>query len=78
MSYGYSARVIALNKKADGANLGVTLGRLCIALDIPVVNVSEQIGVSKQTIYNWFMGLYAPKKELVKGVNALIKKLDKK
>ena len=77
MSYGYSARIISLNKKADRANLGVALGRLCIALDIPVVNVSEQIGVSKQTIYNWFMGQYEPKNEVVSRVTAMIRKLSK-
>jgi len=77
MSYGYSARIIALNKNADRANLGVALGRLCIALDIPVASVSEQVGVSRQTVYNWFMGLYAPRKEVAKGVNSMIQKLNR-
>jgi len=77
MSYGYSARVILLNKKADKANIGVALGRLCIALDVPVVSVSEQVGVSKQTVYNWFVGLYAPKKEMASMVGTLIRKLSK-
>ena len=36
MSYGYSARVININKLHDEKYLGVKLGRLCIALDVPV------------------------------------------
>jgi hypothetical protein len=60
MSYGYSARIIHINKQADDSRLGVALGRLCIALDIPVTLVSVRMGVSKQTVYNWFMGVYNP------------------
>jgi hypothetical protein len=60
MSYGYSARIIEINKQADQKRLGVALGRVCIALDIPVSHIARQAGVSKQTVYNWFMGLYEP------------------
>lgn len=61
MSYGYSARLIGLNKKADKKRLGVRLGKRCIELDIPVADVAIHMGVSRQTVYNWFSGVHDPK-----------------
>lgn len=78
MSYGYSARLIEINKRADDARLGVALGRVCIALDIPVSSVASQAGVSKQTVYNWFMGLYDPHVKCHELVQDLISKLHNK
>ena len=60
MSYGYSARVVKANKKADPKNIGVKLGRVCIRRDIPVVTVARIYNVSRQTVYNWFMGISVP------------------
>jgi hypothetical protein len=37
MVYGYSARLIDINKKADRKLIGVRLGRACIRNDFPVV-----------------------------------------
>ena len=56
MSYGYSARLIAANHRQDDSYLGVKLGRLAIALDIPVSTIAKTAGVSRQTVYNWFIG----------------------
>ena len=61
MSYGYSNRLIELNKKADDTLLGVQLGRVCIERDVPVSDVAVHLGVSRQTIYNWFCGVNAPR-----------------
>ena len=55
MKYGYSLRIADLNKKADGSLLGVKLGRLCIKNNVPVVEVSTLLKVSRQTVYNWFI-----------------------
>ncbi len=60
MSYGYSAKLVKLNSEADGSRLGVALGRVCIARDISVSHVASVIGVSRQTVYNWFCGTYEP------------------
>jgi DNA-binding transcriptional regulator YiaG len=73
MSYGYSARVVKLNKQASKSRLGVKLGRLCIALDIPTSEVAKAFGISKQTVYNWFMGTHDPK-DKAEAVAAYIKK----
>lgn len=73
MSYGYSARLIALNKKADSKLLGVRLGRVCIQQNIPVSTVAARLGVSRQTIYNWFMGETNLQDQSVDAVQDLIK-----
>ena len=60
MSYGYSLRLMEANKQADTSHLGVYLGRKCIKHNIPVVEVSSLFGVSRMTIYNWFVGTHDP------------------
>ena len=61
MSYGYSVRIISLNKKADRGAVGVRLGRVCIKHDISVSEVAIKLKVSRQTVYNWFTGFSNPK-----------------
>ena len=61
MIYGYSARLIELNKKANARLLGVRLGRACMKNNVPVSLVATKLGVSRQTIYNWFCGTHNPK-----------------
>ncbi len=73
MSYGYSARLIALNKEANSKLLGVKLGRVCIKRDIPVSLVASELGVSRQTVYNWFTGANTPLNQSVGAVEALLK-----
>lgn len=65
MSYGYSAKLVALNQQADKSNLGVRLGRACIKKDIPVAAVASALGVSRQTLYNWFVGKSSPQPMMV-------------
>jgi len=64
MSYGYSIKVVELNKKADRKSLGVILGRECIKRNIPVSEVASMLGVSRQTIYNWFTGETYPQPQV--------------
>lgn len=60
MSYGYSTRLVTLNKAANARNLGVKLGRVCIRHDYSVSKIASTLGVSRQTIYNWFCGSHEP------------------
>lgn len=53
---GYSQLIVGANKAADSKKLGVRLGKYCINNDIPVKDVMEYFCVSKQTVYNWFIG----------------------
>lgn len=61
MSHGYSLRFVALNRSADVELLGVRLGRKCIDSDVSVTAVAERLGVSRQTVYNWFIGEAHPR-----------------
>ena len=74
MSYGYTTRLNSLNKQADRTSLGVKLGRVCIKHDIPVSDVASQLGVSRQTVYNWFMGTHEPHSDLTSAIEKYIAK----
>ena len=74
MSYGYTARLIELNKRANISSLGVRLGRVCIKQDVPVSTVAEAMGVSRQTVYNWFTGSVLPGLAMEPLITARIKK----
>lgn len=60
MTYGYSQFTIAANKSASKRSIGVALGRACIAHGVSVSAAAKKIGVSRQTIYNWFEGKHEP------------------
>jgi transposase len=72
MSYGYSSRIVQLNKKAKKSNLGVILGRLCIARGVEVAVVAARLGVSRMTIYNWFVGAHEPQAKHEDAINKLL------
>lgn len=72
MSYGYSQRVVEANRRAPKNLLGVALGRLCIDRNVPVAEVAEAIGVSRETVYNWFCGIHEPHPDLQETVNKAI------
>jgi transcriptional regulator with XRE-family HTH domain len=60
MSKGYSLKLYKLNQSADDSLLGVRLGRLCMSIDMPVSEAASRLGVSRQTVYNWFSGTTTP------------------
>jgi transcriptional regulator with XRE-family HTH domain len=77
MPHGYSQYTISANKSADKRLIGVALGRACIARGVPVAEVADKFGVSRQTIYNWFGGKHVPKPELLRAVSAYVASLTK-
>lgn len=77
MSYGYSAKLVALNQRADKSFLGVRLGRACIKEDIPVATVAHALGVSRQTLYNWFVGKSSPQPMMVDMVARYLERISK-
>lgn len=51
----YSQKII--NEVADTPkSLGNQLGRWAIYHDFSVVRISKALGVTRQTVYNWFVG----------------------
>jgi DNA-binding transcriptional regulator YiaG len=78
MNYGYSTRLIESNKAANPKLLGVRLGRVCIKYRIPVAYVASTLGVSRQTVYNWFTGANTPQNAVVESVESLLTSLSQK
>jgi transcriptional regulator with XRE-family HTH domain len=76
MSVGYSLRLRDTNKRASSKLLGVRLGRVCIKEDVPAAVVAQRLGVSRQTVYNWFRGVSNPAASLVGLVENYIAILD--
>lgn len=56
-SYAFVKRVQAADKKL----IGVRLGLLCIAQDIPVATIAKALSTTRQTVYSWFDGTFQPK-----------------
>lgn len=75
---GYSFRLIEANRHAPTTHPGVTLGRLCIAQDIPVADVAQFFDVSRMTIYKWFKGLEMPRKKQIEKIEEVVAKLKTK
>jgi DNA-binding XRE family transcriptional regulator len=75
VSLGYSANTILLNKKADVNRLGVSLGRAAIKKGVSVVDIASSLSVSRQTVYNWFVGAYDPKADQAKNIAKLLARL---
>ena len=77
MSYGYSLRLVEANKRSDSQSLGVALGRLCIARNVPVNEVADQLGVTRMTVYNWFWGESEPSASLIERIESYMATLRK-
>lgn len=74
MNYrGYSRKLADANATADPNNIGVKLGRICIAEDIPVLEISLSLEVTRQTIYSWFVGRVEPHPNMRKRIDMFIK-----
>lgn len=72
MTYGYSTELIKQNKEAIKSNMGVRLGKVCIKNKISVITISKKLGVSRQTIYNWFAGVTSPQNVLLPSIKEFV------
>ena len=80
----YSLSLLRRNKEAydnnKGAkdNLGLVLGNFCIANNIPVQTVANHFGVSRRTVYAWFLNKWKPRNKHVVDITKFIEayKLD--
>jgi len=71
---GYASRIIKANLAASVEGPGVALGRFCITKEIPVSDVAEYFGVSRMTIYKWFVGEWAPRKSNAEKIWDMLKR----
>lgn len=80
----YSLSLLRRNKEAYSRNvdakdnLGVVLGNFCITNNIPVQEVANHFGVSRRTVYAWFLNKWKPRNKHVGDITKFIKayKLD--
>ena len=75
MNNRYSLNIMLSNQQADQSLIGVKLGKKCIKSGVPVAEVASRLGVSRQTVYNWFVGAYEPKPEVALAISQLLRKL---
>jgi transcriptional regulator with XRE-family HTH domain len=70
--FGYTQIVIQKNKEADDDKIGVRLGRICIAKNVPAQTVANYFGVSRAAIYTWFSGDKEPRDKRVQEIEGFI------
>jgi hypothetical protein len=71
---GYSYQLVKANLAANPDLVGVQLGRYCIDKDISVVDMAQKLGVSKMTLYHWFIGKSVPHKMRAEKITKLLNK----
>lgn len=72
---GYSPFLLQDINDANPFLPGVKLAKRCVALDIPVNDVAEYLGVARPTVYAWFVGEREVSKRYADKVEELIEKL---
>jgi transcriptional regulator with XRE-family HTH domain len=75
MSQGYTIKVAEAIKNADGNLIGVQLGRVCLSRDISVLEAARTLGVTRQTVYQWFCGETCPQAYHLDVIQAWLDKL---
>lgn len=78
MSQGYSLSLVEDNRRMNQRHLGVALGRVCIKWGIPVTDVADYFGVSRQAIYNWFRGVSHPRSRMTPEIKKYMDKIGQK
>ena len=75
---GYSQSVIEANQLADPSNIGVMLGRACIAQKYPISLVAKELEISRQAVYHYFSGNANPAKDKEALIHNMIQRLTEK
>lgn len=77
MSIGYTMKTVRLNREADQNRPGVKLGKFCIDKNIPVMDVADFFGVTRQTVYNWYIGQCDPKGQRLERIEKYLNKVSR-
>jgi hypothetical protein len=72
---GYTTLMVQAVYDANPFYLGVKLAKICIKLNIPVIDVAEYLKVSRPTVYAWFIGKRDVAPKYAEQVQKLIDKL---
>jgi len=74
-SRGYSTLTVQAIYDANPFLLGVKLAKICVKLNIPAKDVADYLGVSRPTVYSWFIGKHEVSAKHVEQVQKLLDKL---
>jgi len=74
-SRGYHKATYDEIMSSNSNGMGVRLGKLCVAKSIPVTDVAEFFGISRQAVYLWFRGTVKPAGRHTEKLEQLIHKL---
>ena len=55
-------------------SLGNQLGRWAIHYDLPAAKLAKALGVSRQTVYNWFTGFNRPTSIFTEAIQGFLKR----
>ena len=78
MEIGYTKRLVDRIKDQDTSLPWVQLGLICSQREIPVSHVAEFFGVTRQTVYHWFLNKTKPQERYLEKIKEANEKLRKK
>ena len=76
MARPYSEKLkMSLLREEDTDRLGIQLAQVCVKAHLPTTFVASMLGVSRQSVHNWFRGKFIREKryEQVKQFYQLVK-----
>ena len=73
--YRYTKEMVDQVLNGDQEMLGVKLGVVCIAKNIPTYDVADYLDVPRTAVYAWFKGEVKVPKRLIPQVQAIVDKL---
>ena len=56
MAKNYTESFLREQRAFNNNRLGVQFGKLCVAANLPPTAIANALGVTRQTVYNWFRG----------------------
>lgn len=67
--------LLTLQQELEEPNLGVELGRVCVAAKLPATYVAVALEATRMTVYSWFRGqeIRKPRRKAVRTFMELVK-----
>jgi len=56
MSRPYSDKLLVELHKNESTSIGLSLARLCVKLNLPMMHLAKALNVSRWTLHKWFRG----------------------
>lgn len=72
---GFSMRFVEAVYAADQTLPAIELASLCIEHGVSVKAVAEKLGVTRATVYSWFVGTRSPRPEMTSKIVRMRDKL---